>query len=45
MAMPSRSRSRRPWMPWVRVALVALLVSGAGYGALELSHRYLACRS
>ncbi len=41
MAMPLRSRPRRPWMPWVRVALVALLVSGAGYGALELSHRYL----
>jgi len=28
-------------MPWVRVALVALLVTGAGYGALELGHRYL----
>jgi cell division septal protein FtsQ len=28
-------------MPWVRVLLVALLVTGAGYGALELGHRYL----
>ena len=24
---------RRPWLPWARVGLVALLVSGAGYGA------------
>ena len=28
-------------MPWVRVGLVALLVTGAGYGALELGQRYL----
>jgi hypothetical protein len=28
-------------MPWARVILVALLVTGAGYGALELGHRYL----
>ena len=28
-------------MPWARVALVGLLVTGAGYGALELGHRYL----
>jgi hypothetical protein len=28
-------------MPWVRVALVAVLVTGAGYAALELGHRYL----
>ena len=41
MANPSRSRHRRTWIPWVRVALVALLVSAAGYGALELGHRYL----
>jgi len=39
--MLPRTRPRRPWMPWVRVALVALLVTGAGYGALELGHRYL----
>ena len=39
--MVTRSRPRRPWVPWVRVGLVALLVSGAGYGALELGHRYL----
>ena len=36
-----RNRPPRPWVPWARVALVALLVSGAGYGALELGHRYL----
>ena len=28
-------------MPWARVALVAALVSGAGWAALELGHRYL----
>jgi cell division septal protein FtsQ len=28
-------------MPWVRVVLVGILVSGAGYVALELGHRYL----
>lgn len=41
MAQLSRTRPRRAWIPWARVALVALLVSGAGYGALELGHRYL----
>jgi hypothetical protein len=28
-------------MPWARVGLVALLVTAAGYGALELGQRYL----
>jgi len=28
-------------MPWARVVLVALLVTAAGYGALEVGHRYL----
>jgi hypothetical protein len=41
MAALSRNRSRRPWVPWARVGLVALLVSAAGDGALELGHRYL----
>lgn len=41
MPMLPRTRVRRPWMPWVRVALVALIVLGAGYGALELGQRYL----
>jgi len=41
MPLLPRTRPRRPWMPWARVALVALLVTGAGYGALELGHRYL----
>ena len=39
--MLPRTRVRRPWMPWVRVGLVAVFVLGAGYLALELSHRYL----
>jgi len=41
MPLPSRTRSRRPWIPWVRMGLVAVLVAGAAYGALELSQRYL----
>jgi len=39
--MLPRTRVRRPWMPWVRVALVAVFVLGAGYAALELGQRYL----
>lgn len=39
--MLPRTRVRRPWMPWVRVGLVAVFVLGAGYAALELSQRYL----
>ena len=41
MAPIPRTRPRRTWIPWARVGLVALLVTGAGYGALELGHRYL----
>ncbi len=41
MQMPPRTRMRRPWFPWVRVLLVTVLVLGAGYGALEVGHRYL----
>lgn len=41
MSAPSRTRIRRPWVPWVRVALVELLAGGAVWGALELGHRYL----
>ena len=36
-----RTRPPRPWVPWARVVLVAGVVSAAGYGALELGHRYL----
>ena len=41
MASLSRNHPRRTWVPWARVGLVALLVSAAGYAALELGHRYL----
>ncbi|BDU78230.1 cell division protein FtsQ/DivIB [Mesoterricola sediminis] len=41
MPLLPRTRTRRPWMPWARVALVALLVTGAAYAALELGHRFL----
>jgi hypothetical protein len=41
MPMLPRTRVRRPWMPWVRVALVTVFVLGAGYAALELGQRYL----
>lgn len=41
MAPIPRTRPRRTWIPWARVGLVALLVTGAGYGALELGQRYL----
>jgi hypothetical protein len=41
MPMLPRTRVRRPWMPWVRVGLVAVFVLGAGYAALELGQRYL----
>jgi cell division septal protein FtsQ len=34
-------RARPPWIPWVKVALVALGVLGAGYGILEIGQRYL----
>lgn len=34
-------RPRRPWVPWVRALVVLLAVGGAGWGALELGHRYL----
>jgi len=41
MALPSRSRPKRPWLPWVRLGVVAVVVVGVGYGALEVGHRYL----
>ena len=41
MPMLPRTRVRRPWMPWVRLGLVAAFVAGAGYAALELGQRYL----
>lgn len=41
MRMPSRTRKVRPWYPWVRAALVALIVAGVAWGALELGQRFL----
>lgn len=41
MALLQRTRPPRPWLPWVRVLLVAVLVAGAGWGVLELGQRYL----
>lgn len=41
MALPSRTRRSRPWLPWIKVLIVVLLVLGASYGAMELGHRYL----
>ncbi|MCE1229985.1 MAG: FtsQ-type POTRA domain-containing protein [Firmicutes bacterium] len=41
MALLRRNRALRPWLPWARVLLVAVLVAGAGWGVLELGQRYL----
>ena len=41
MALMKRTRPPRPWLPWVRVLLVAIMVAGAGWGVLELGQRYL----
>jgi len=41
MPLPPRTRTKNPWLPWVRVALVLALVAAAGWGALELGQRYL----
>jgi len=41
MALLPRTRVRKPWMPWVRVGITALLLAGGAYAALELGQRYL----
>ncbi len=41
MPMLPRTRPRRPWYPWVRAAVVLVLLGGAGWGVLELGSRYL----
>jgi len=41
MALSPRTRPSRPWLPWARVLIVAVLVAGAGWGVLELGQRYL----
>lgn len=39
--MLPQKRVRKPWMPWVKVALVGGLVFAAGWGAMEVGQRYL----
>ncbi|MBI4913604.1 MAG: FtsQ-type POTRA domain-containing protein [Acidobacteria bacterium] len=41
MALLDPPRKRRPWVAWLRVALVLAAVGLAGWGALELGQRYL----
>lgn len=41
MALSSRTRPRRPWLPFAKAGLVLLLVLGAAYGLLLLAQRYL----
>jgi len=41
MSLLPLTRVRKPWMPWVRVGIVALLVVGGAYVALEVGQRYL----
>ncbi len=41
MALPSRNRPKPLWLPWVRLGAWALVVLGAAWGALEVSHRFL----
>lgn len=38
---PPRRSQPRPWLPWVRFGLVALLLAAAGFLILELGQRYL----
>jgi len=39
--MVSRNSTRHPWAIWVRITLFIIVLGGAGYGVVELSHRYL----
>lgn len=41
MALPSRTRPRRPWLPFARAGLVLVLLLGAAYGLLQVAQRYL----
>ena len=41
MVMISRNKNRRSWIIWVRIFLFIVLVGGAGYGVMEVGHRYL----
>ncbi len=41
MALPSRTRPRRPWLPFAKAGIVLVLLLGAAYGLLALAQRYL----
>jgi cell division septal protein FtsQ len=41
MVVISRSKNCRSWIIWVRIVLFVILLGGAGYGVVELGHRYL----
>lgn len=41
MALPSRTRPRRPWLPFAKAGIVLALVLVAAYGLLALAQRYL----
>jgi cell division septal protein FtsQ len=41
MVITSRNQKYHSWTIWVRVVLFLFLVGGAGYGVIELGHRYL----
>ena len=41
MALPSRTRPRRAWLPFAKAGLVLVLLLGASYGLLALAQRYL----
>lgn len=41
MPLLPRTRPKRPWLPWARLALVGVLVAAAGWGTLEIGQRFL----
>ncbi len=40
MAFPSRHRPQRPWLPFAKAGIVAVLVAGGAFGILEVAQRY-----
>ena len=41
MVLPSRTRARRPWLPFAKAGIVLALVLGAAWGLLTVAQRYL----
>ena len=41
MVLPSRTRPRRPWLPFAKAGIVLALVLGAAWGLLTVAQRYL----